>query len=84
MGQNILAGPPINIGTEAARVDGGRVPEDGNDCRRGHESVTAQGGELAHRHTVASGDEGLSLIEPAHDLTAVVAELALGDGFSHF
>jgi hypothetical protein len=50
----------------------------------GTESVAPQGSELAYRHTVASDDEGLSLVEPAHDLAALVAELALGDGFSHF
>lgn len=83
MRQNVLASPRIDIGTEAVRVDRGRIPEEGNDCRRGHKSVAPQGGELAHRHTMASDDERLSLIEPAHDLAAFVAELALGDGFSH-
>jgi hypothetical protein len=79
----VLADPRIDIGTEAARVDGGRIPENGNDCRRRHEPVAPQGSEFAYRHTVASEDEGLSPVEPAHDLAAVVAELALGDGFSH-
>src|SRR4051812_23531548 len=83
IGYNVLASPRIDIGTEAPRVDSGRIPENRNDRRRRHESVAPQGSELAYRHTVASYDEGLSLIEPAHDFAAVVAELALGDGFSH-
>src|SRR5437016_1276019 len=83
IGANVLASPRIDIGTEAARVDGGRILEDGNDRLRRHESVAPQGSELSYRHTVASDDERFSLVEPAHDLAAVVAELALGDGFSH-
>jgi hypothetical protein len=69
----------------AARIDigAGRIPEDGNHCRRRHEAVAPQGSELAYRHTVSSADKGLSLVEPAHDLAAVVAELALSDGFGH-
>ena len=83
IGYDILAGPRIDVGTEAARVDGGRIPEDGNHGRRRHEPVAPQGSELAYRHSVASDDKGLSLVEPAHDLAAVIAELALGNGFSH-
>src|SRR5947199_2735172 len=83
IGYDVLASPRIDVGTEAARVDGGRIPEDGNDGRRRHEPVAPQGSELAYRHSVASDDEGLPLVEPAHDLAAVVAELALGNGFSH-
>jgi len=83
IGYDVLASPRIDVGTEAARVDDGRIPEDGNDGRRRHEPVAPQGSELAYRHSVASDDEGLSLVEPAHDLAAVVAELALGNGFSH-
>ena len=45
--------------------------------------MAPQGSDLTYGHTVASDDEGLSLVEPAHDFAAVVAELALGDGFSH-
>jgi hypothetical protein len=73
----------MDIGTEAARIDSGRIPENGNDCRRRHEPVAPQGSELAYWHTMASDDEGLPLFEPAHDLAAIVAELALGDGWSH-
>ena len=45
--------------------------------------MTPQGSELSYRHTVSSDDEGLSLVEPAHDLAVVVAELSLGDGGRH-
>src|SRR5258706_3049299 len=83
IGYNVLASPRIDVGTEAAGVDGGRIPEDGNDRRRRHESMAPQGSQLAYRHTVASDDEGLPLVEPAHDLAAVIAELTLGDGFRH-
>src|SRR6185295_496712 len=81
--ERILAGPCIEVGAEAAGVDGRCGPEDCHRCRRGHESMAPQWSELAHRHAVAGDDESLALIEPAHDFTAGVAELALRDGFSH-
>jgi hypothetical protein len=45
--------------------------------------MTAKRRELADRHTVASHDKGLTLIEFSHDLAALVPQLSLGDFPTH-
>jgi len=42
------------------------------------EAAPADGAELAHGDAVAGHDEALTLVEPAHDFPALVAELTLG------
>ena len=55
------------------------MPEQGNGGFGTNEPVTAQWSELTHGNPVARHDEGVTLVEAAHDLAALVPQLALGD-----
>jgi hypothetical protein len=54
-----------------------------DEAAGGDEPVTSQRSQLADRHAVARHDEGLARIEPAHDLTAVIAQLPVRDLLGH-
>lgn len=49
----------------------------------GNEATVPQRDQLTNGHAVASDNEGLALVETAHDLSAVVAEFSLGDDLGH-
>src|SRR5579875_1872843 len=68
----------IDVRTEALAVDRGRAGECLQDDGGGDEPPSAQRVELAYGHAVARDDERFAAVEPAHNLAAVVAQLALG------
>ncbi len=69
----------VQIGPETLIVDSGRVPEKGDRRFGCDKAMTSQGREFTDGYAVSSDDEGLALIQPAHDLSALVAQLSLGD-----
>jgi hypothetical protein len=73
----------VQITAETDGVDGGRMNERRNDRVARHETTASQRDQLPNWHAVASDHERLALIKSAHDLTALVAELSLGDRFGH-
>ena len=73
----------VEVGAEPVSVDGWRVAEHREDGVGGHEAMTAHRSQLSDGCPVAGDDEGLSMIKAAHDLTAVVAKLALCDYLCH-
>ena len=68
----------IKIPLEKLVVDRG-PPEHGHRGLRADEPMSAQGRRLSDRGAVAHDDVRLTLVESAHDLSAVVAKLALID-----
>lgn len=76
--QRGLRGDPIQIATEPAGVDSRSPLEGGACCACAHELPTQERGQLPDRHAVASDDEGLPLVEPPHDLPALIAQPPLG------
>ncbi len=79
----VLIRDVVEVGAEPVSVDRWRVAEHREDGVSGHESMTAHRSQLSDGRPVASDDESLSMIEAAHDLTAVVAKLALCDCVRH-
>lgn len=73
----------VQIRSELAIVNPGRGPEkcDGRLC--GDESMAAQRRQLTDGHTIARDDEGLALVESAHDVAALVPKLPLADLATH-
>ena len=71
------------VGAELLGVDGGRVCKSGRGHRRGNELARSDRRELPNFLAVASDDEGLAAINGAHDLAALVTELALTDSSRH-
>src|SRR5215207_10039836 len=81
--KHVLAGGGVQICSEALVADAGRTLEHRNRGLGGHEAVPTQRGEFTDRLTVTGDDEGLTLIECAHDLPALIAQLPLGDLSTH-
>ena len=59
------------------------APERGDGRLGAYESMPAERGKLADRDSIPGHYERLALIKLAHDLAAVIAQLALGDLFGH-
>ena len=75
----VLACDGFEVGPEPAEVHRRRSAEDGHHRLGAHEPVPPERGELADWNPVARHDKRLALVEPAHDLAALVAKLPLGD-----
>ncbi len=45
--------------------------------------MTPERAQLTYGSSISSDNEGLSLVQGAHDSTAVIAEFALRDSFAH-
>ena len=75
----LLVEKRIDVVAEPPSVDGGRAVENGDCGLRCHELALSQRRQLSDRHAVASYDERLPAVERAHDLAALVPELALCD-----
>src|SRR5215207_5030323 len=67
----------VEVVSPLVRVDAGGVTEHADDIVGGDEAVAAQRRELGDGLPIACDDERLALVDPAHDLAAVVAQLAL-------
>jgi hypothetical protein len=80
---DVLFDVAVEVITEPSGIDGRSVCE-GREYRvTRHEPPSSQRSQIANRHAVAGYNERLALIEPTHDLAAVVPEFSLGDHFSH-
>lgn len=82
-GRDLLAGRVIKVGTELVDIDAWCALESRYCGVGADEPMATQWGQLADRNTISGHDERLALVELAHDLAAVVAQLALGDFGSH-
>src|SRR5580704_10957197 len=79
----VLAGDGVEVDPETLVVDR-RCRLEQCHCRLGgHEAVATQRRQLSHRDAIASHDERLTLVEFAHDLPAVIAQLPLADLSTH-
>jgi len=78
-----LARGGVEIGAEALVVDARRGPEHRHRRLRCDKAVATKRSQLTDRHAVARHDERFPPIELAHDLSALVAQLSLGDLAAH-
>lgn len=82
-GHDLLAGGPIEICSEPVEPHRRSAPERGDGRLGADESMAAQRGKLADRDSIPGHDERLALVEPAHNVAAVIAQLPLGDLLGH-
>ncbi len=80
---DVLLGVTVQILTETSGINRRAVRKSSKYRGPANETAPAKRDELADRDAVTGDHEGLALIEPAHDLAAVVAEFSLGDRFNH-
>lgn len=73
----------VEVVAEPSDIYRWRGPEERGSSVGGDEAVASQRGELADRNASARDDEAFTVIEPSHDLPAVVAQFALGDLAAH-
>jgi hypothetical protein len=78
-GRDLLASRGIEVGSEPVEIDARRALERCHCFVGANEATATHWGKLADGNTVSGDDEALALVELAHDLTAVVSQLALGD-----
>ena len=81
--RDLLAGGPIEICSEPLEFDSRSAPERGDGRLGADESMPAQRGKLADRDSIPGHHELLTLVELAHNLAAVIAQLPLSDLFGH-
>src|SRR5579872_982805 len=77
--KSLLRGNGVEILSEASILDSWRAAEDGHGTGCGHEAMPVQRRELSYRAAIARDDVALTLVKSPHDLSAVIAELALTD-----
>src|ERR1700739_2991963 len=80
---SLLAGGPIEICSEPVELHPRSAPERGDGRLGADETMPTQRGKLADRDSIPGHDERLALVKLAHDVAAVIAQLPLGDPFSH-
>jgi hypothetical protein len=83
MRSGILGCNAVEVPAKQDKVHAGSTPEHGDGGVGGHKTVPTKGGQLADGCAIAGDDEGLAMIEPAHDLPALVPELPLSDDSGH-
>ena len=83
MGLDALIEVTVKVIAETGGVDSRGMGERRGDGLPCDETPAAERDQLANGHSVAGDDEGLALVESAHDFAAVVAKFSLGDRFSH-
>ena len=81
--RDLLAGGPIEVGSQPVEVHARRAPERRHSRPRSDESMPTQWGKLADRNPVPGDNEGFALVKLAHNLAAVIAQLTLGDLAGH-
>ena len=70
----------VEVGAEALELTTGAPAKAATSIAyRGDESPACDRDELAHGNAIAGDHVGLSPVQAAHDLAALVAKLALGD-----
>jgi len=79
----ILIDGGVEIAAEAATSDSRGSGEHGGNALGGYEPSALDRNELAYRDAVSCDDERLPAVERAHDLSALVPELPLGDLARH-
>ena len=81
--RDLLAGGPIEVGSQPVEVHARRAPERRHSRLGAYESMPTQWGKLADRNPVPGDNEGFALVKLAHNLAAVIAQLTLGDLSGH-
>src|SRR5581483_7016213 len=80
-GRRILIENRVEIAPQV--IEPWRTDKRRNRCISGNEAASPERRELPHRNPVARDDEGLPAVQGAHDLSAVVTKLSLGDFPAH-
>jgi hypothetical protein len=83
MRRDLLAGGPIEVGSQTVELHARSAPERRHSRLCTDESTPTQWGKFADRDPVPGHNEGLALVKLAHNLAAVIAELTLGDLSGH-
>ena len=78
-GRDVLARRVVEVGSEPVEIDARRALECRHCLVSTDKAMTTQWGQFADGDTVSGDNEALALVELAHDLTAVVSQLALSD-----
>lgn len=81
--RDVLAGGPIEICPQPVQPDPRCAPERGDGRLGADESMPAKRAKFADRDAIAGHHERLTLIQLAHNLATIVAQLPLSDLFGH-
>src|SRR4029450_2816081 len=81
--RRVLARGGLEIAAQPLVVDARRGPEHRHRRLRCDKAMATKRSQLTDRHAVARHDERFPPIELAHDLSALVAQLSLGDLAAH-
>jgi hypothetical protein len=82
-GAGVLGGDAVEVSAKPSKVDARSASE---HCDGGigiHEPVASKRSQLPDGYAMSSDDEGLTPVQPPHDLATVVPELTLRDVSSH-
>ncbi len=80
---DLLIDADIKVLPEPLPADRWSTTEDVDDCTGVDEATTPQRAKFAHRFCPTGHDVGMSLVQPAHDAPAVIAQLPLTDLLAH-
>lgn len=80
---DVLVDGLVEIGDQAVSIERGGASEHVDDLVARGEATPADRDQLAHWHAASRDDEGLAMVELAHDFTTLVAQLSLGDRPGH-
>src|SRR2546423_414243 len=81
--RRVLRRDAIELIAKTLGVDARSATENGDGRFGADKPMATKRGQLSHWNTVASDHEGLAFVELAHDLTALIAKLSLGDLAAH-
>ena len=79
----VLGCNAVEVGAKPSQVDARSATEYGDGGIGLHEPVPPKRSQFTDGHAVAGDDEALALVQPPHDLTALVPKLSLGDVSGH-
>ena len=82
-GRDVLAGGPIKVPSQPVELHARSAPERRHSRLGTDEAMPTQRKELADRDSIPGHHEGFALVKLAHNLAAVISELALGDLSGH-
>ena len=74
---DVLIDGAVEVCTQSLILNTRGASERRRQSRSVHDAAAPQWHQFANRNTIAGHDECFALVEPTHDVTAVVAQLAL-------
>jgi hypothetical protein len=83
MGRDLLVGSPIEVGSQSVELDARSTSERRHSRFGMYESMATQGGKQRDRNPIPGHNEEFAVVNLAHDLATVIAQLTLSDLSSH-